>query len=53
MEHMWGISLGTLWEHTWKMMGTQNPKNIQKKFEENSILKFDFFFSIIYYNMVI
>ncbi len=32
MEHMWGISLGTLWEHTWNMMGTQNPKNIQKRF---------------------
>ncbi len=29
MEHMWGISLGTLWEHTWNMMGTQNPKNIK------------------------
>jgi len=26
-ENLWGISLGTLWEHTWNMMGTQNPKN--------------------------
>ncbi len=26
VEHMWGISLGTLWEHTWNMMGTQNPQ---------------------------
>ncbi len=27
IENLWGISLWTLWEHTWNMMGTQNPKN--------------------------
>ncbi len=27
VEHIWGISLGTLWEHTWNMMGTQNESN--------------------------
>ncbi len=27
IENLWGISLGTLWEHTWNMMGTQDPKN--------------------------
>jgi hypothetical protein len=26
VEHTWVISLRTLWEHTWNMMGTQNPK---------------------------
>jgi hypothetical protein len=27
VEHMWGISLRTLCEYTWNMMGTQNQKN--------------------------
>ncbi len=38
MEHMWGISLGTLWEHTWNMMGTKNPKKKSKFLLGNELL---------------